>query len=180
MIKTEDVIKIGHFTKPHGIKGEIAFNFTSDIFDRCECAYLICGIDGILVPFFIEEYRFKSDTTALIKFEDVDTEEAAREFAGIEVFYPKEYMDEEELDDEYRWDYFVGFSVVDETYGDLGPIEAVDETTINILLQITRNGEEVLIPAAEELITGIDHDKRILYVQLPEGLVDMDSITDVC
>ena len=58
MIKKDEVFKIGIFNKPHGVKGEISFTFTDDIFDRVECEYLVCLLDGIFVPFFIEEYRF--------------------------------------------------------------------------------------------------------------------------
>ena len=74
MITREELIRIGRFNKPHGVKGELSFTFTDDVFDRTECSYIVCEIDGIFVPFFIEEYRFKSDTTALIKLEDVDNE----------------------------------------------------------------------------------------------------------
>ena len=80
MIKKEDVYKIGVLNKPHGVKGEVAFTFTDDVFDRVDCDYLICLMDGILVPFFIEEFRFKSDSVALGKFEDIDTAEQARRF----------------------------------------------------------------------------------------------------
>ena len=59
MIKKEEVYKIGLFNKPHGIHGELQFTFTDDIFDRVDCDYLICLLDGIFVPFFIEEYRFR-------------------------------------------------------------------------------------------------------------------------
>ena len=61
MIRKEEVYKIGIFNKPHGIHGELSFTFTDDIFDRVEAEYLICLLDGIFVPFFIEEYRFRSD-----------------------------------------------------------------------------------------------------------------------
>ncbi len=54
MIKREDVYKIGLFNKPHGIHGELSFTFTDDIFDRADCDYLICRLDDIFVPFFIE------------------------------------------------------------------------------------------------------------------------------
>lgn len=172
MIKKEDVIRIGQFQKPHGIKGEISMTFSSDIFDRCECEYLVCEVEGILVPFFIEEYRFKNDTTALLKLEGVETDKDAREFTHLEVYYPKEYFDEEELEGDYTWEYFVGFSVVDSEHGNLGEITQVDESTINILLQVMKDGREVLIPAAEEFISGIDHQHKILHVQLPEGLIE--------
>ena len=85
MIKREDVYKIGLFNKPHGIHGELSFTFTDDIFDRADCDYLICRLDDIFVPFFIEEYRFRSDSTALVKLEGVDTAERARMFTNVEV-----------------------------------------------------------------------------------------------
>ena len=52
MIKKEDVFKIGQFAKPHGIKGEIALVTNSDVFDDSDDPYIICEMDGILVPFF--------------------------------------------------------------------------------------------------------------------------------
>ena len=171
MIKREDVYRIGQLAKPHGIKGEVSFNFTDDIFDRTEeCDYLICLMDGILVPFFIEEYRFKSDTVALIKFEGIDTAEQARRFTNIEVYYPTKYAEE---NDELSWSYFVGFQIIDEHEGVLGNIEAVDESTINTLFVINRpNGDELLIPAQETFITDMDHKKRTITMDLPEGMVE--------
>ena len=37
MIKKDEVFKIGVFNKPHGVKGELSFTFTDDIFDRVDC-----------------------------------------------------------------------------------------------------------------------------------------------
>ena len=70
MIERDELIKIGRFNKPHGVKGELSFTFTDDVFDRTDCPYIVCEIDGIFVPFFIEEYRFKSDTTGEKDFEE--------------------------------------------------------------------------------------------------------------
>ena len=88
MIKQEEVYRIGVFNKPHGVRGELQFTFTDDIFDRVEADYLICLMDGILVPFYIEEYRFRSDHAALMKLEGVDTAEQARRFTNVEVYFP--------------------------------------------------------------------------------------------
>ena len=54
MIKKDEIFKIGIFNKPHGVKGEVSFTFTDDIFDRVDCEYLVCLLDGIFVPFFGE------------------------------------------------------------------------------------------------------------------------------
>ncbi|MEE0362596.1 MAG: 16S rRNA processing protein RimM, partial [Prevotella sp.] len=68
MIRQEDVYRIGRIGRPHGVKGEVTFRFDDDVFDRVDSDYLVLSVDGILVPFFIEEYRFKSGEVALVKF----------------------------------------------------------------------------------------------------------------
>jgi 16S rRNA processing protein RimM len=176
MIKKDEVFRIGLFHKPHGVKGELSFSFTDDIFDRVDCPYLICLMDGILVPFFIEEYRFRTDTTALVKLEDVDTAERARQFTNVEVYFPKKYVEEETddpLPDEIpSWDYFEGFRVVDVHHGSLGEIVSVDESTMNVLFVIEHDGHEVLLPAHEEFILKLDRKQRVLTVEVPEGLLE--------
>ena len=88
MIKQDDVYKIGRIGKPHGIKGELTMMVEDDVFDRVEGEYLILLIDGILVPFFIEDYRFRSEQSALVKFCDIDTQARASELTGCDVFFP--------------------------------------------------------------------------------------------
>lgn len=88
MIRQEEVYKIGRLGKAHGVKGEVSFQFDDDVFDRTDADYLILDIDGILVPFFMEEYRFRSDALALVKFCDVDTQERASELTGSNVYFP--------------------------------------------------------------------------------------------
>lgn len=171
MIKKEEVFKIGVINKPHGVKGEVSFSFTDDIFDRVEdCDYLILMMDGILVPFFWEEYRFKSDNVALVKFEGIDTAERARMFTNVEVYFPKKYMDEQ--DEITSWNFFVGFQVNDVRHGALGEIVDVDDATMNVLFVIEKEGEELLLPAHEEFILDLDKKNRVLIVEIPEGLLD--------
>ena len=178
MIKKEEVFKIGIFNKPHGIHGELQFSFTDDIFDRTDCDYLVCMMDGILVPFFIEEYRFRSDTTALVKLEDVDTDEQARHFTNVEVFFPVKFVDEE-LSDDMSWNYFVGFRLVDTDKGNLGEVVDVDTSTLNTLFVVdTPSGDELLIPACEEFVKDIDHKGKKIVLDLPEGLLHMDDLAE--
>lgn len=170
MIKKEEVFKIGVINKPHGVKGEVSFTFTDDIFDRVDGDYLILLMDGILVPFFMEEYRFRSDNVALVKFEDIDTAEQARRFTNVEVYFPKKYMDEQE--DVTSWNFFIGFRVEDIHHGYLGEITHVDDTTINVLFVIEKDGEELLLPAHEEFIVDLDRERRMMKVDVPDGLIE--------
>jgi 16S rRNA processing protein RimM len=172
MIRPEEVFKIGKLIKPHGIKGEIAFEFDNDIFDRTDCPYLVCSIEGILVPFFIREYRFKGKDTALITFEDVTSDQKAKSFSGLDVYFPRKYFEESEEDVEYTLDYFIDFEIVDNNLGTIGTIVDIDDSTINTLFLLrNKNDEEIIIPASDDFITDIDESQKIIYVDLPIGLI---------
>ena len=175
MIREDEVLRIGKFIKPHGIKGEIAFAFDNDIFDRVDCPYLICSIDNILVPFFVKSYRFKGSDTALILLEDIESEIQAKRFNGLSVYFPRKYFDENE-EIELTLNYFIDFIVIDKQLGEIGTITDIDESTINTLFLLKRkeNDNEIIIPASDDFITDIDSEKKILYVDLPSGLVDID------
>ena len=173
MIRQEDVYKIGRLGKPHGVKGEMNFMFTDDVFDRTDSDYLIIEVDGILVPFFIEEYRFRSEETALLKLCDIDTQEQARQFTNCNVFFERSHTpgDEEEL----TWSQIVGFHIVDEnTQKNIGTITAVDDSTENVLFELlTADGREVLLPASDDLIAEVDNAAQTITMTIPEGLLEL-------
>ena len=169
MIKEEEVYKIGKLGKTHGVKGEISVLFDDDVFDRVDADYLVLMIDGILVPFFMEEYRFRSDTTAIVKFCDIDTQERARELTGCDVWFPRALADSD--DDTITWAAIVGFDIIDANSGQpVGRIASVDDTTLNILFCL-EDGR--LIPASEDLITGINKENKQITINIPEGLLDL-------
>jgi 16S rRNA processing protein RimM len=173
MIKAENVYRIGLINKPHGVHGELLFTFDDDIFDRMEADYIICMMDGILVPFFFESYRFRSDSTALIKLEGIDTEQQARRMTNVEVFFPKEHVEELE-DNELTWSFFVGFLIKDVNEGEIGKVIDVDDSTINTLFVVDHNDTEVLIPAQEDFIVDLDRGKKVITMQIPAGLLDLN------
>lgn len=169
MIREEDVYKIGRLGKAHGVKGEVSFMFDDDVFDRTDADYLILEIDGILVPFFIEEYRFRTDTVALMKFEGIDTQDRARALTNCDVFFPRHLADDE--DAPLTWAFLVGFDLVDAHTGKaVGRIGSVDDSTMNILFCLE---DGTLIPASEELITDIDKDNKQITIAIPDGILDL-------
>jgi 16S rRNA processing protein RimM len=170
MIKKEEVYKIGRLGKAHGVKGEVTFQFDDDVFDRVDADYLILDIDGILVPFFLEEYRFRSDTTAIVKFCDIETQDRARELTGCDVYFPISLVPVED-DAPITYAFLVGFSLIETKSGKtIGTIATIDDQTANILFELE---DGTLIPATDDLITYIDKDKRQITMELPEGLLEL-------
>ena len=170
MIREEDVYKIGVIGKTHGVKGELSIHVDDDVFDRVDADYLVLRLDGILVPFFMEEYRFRSEEVVLMKFVGVDTQERARELTGTEVFFPRSVA-ESDGEAEMSMAQIVGFSIVNDADGkEVGRVENIDDSTVNTLFELD-NG--ILIPATDDLVTEIDMEKRIVRMLLPEGLLDL-------
>ncbi len=169
MIKDSDVYKIGRLGKAHGVKGEVSLQFDDDIFDRVDADYLVLDVDGILVPFFIEEYRFRSDSVALVKFEDIDTQQRATELTGCDVYFPRALADDD--DGLPTLAFLVGFTIVDATNGTaIGTIAAIDDQTANLLFEL-EDGR--LIPANDDLIANIDSHRKVITMSLPEGLLTL-------
>ena len=169
MIKQEEVYKIGRLGKAHGVKGEVSFQFDDDIFDRVDADYLVLDIDGILVPFFMEEYRFRNDTVCLVKFCDIDTQQRAQELTGCDVYFPRALA--EEADNDLSLASLVGFTIVSAPDGfPVGIIASIDDTTANILFEL-EDGH--FIPANDDLIVDIDTEHRQIRMNIPEGLLDI-------
>ena len=169
MIKQEEVYKIGRLGKAHGVKGEVSFQFDDDIFDRVDADYLVLDIDGILVPFFMEEYRFRNDSVCLVKFCDIDTQQRAQELTGCDVYFPRALAEEgEEMPSLAS---LVGFGIVDASNGrTIGNIAAIDDTTANLLFEL-EDGR--LIPANDDLIEDIDMQQQKITMNLPEGILTL-------
>lgn len=164
-----DTYKIGTLTRTHGIGGELSMNFTDDVWDRADADYVFLEVDGIQVPFFLEGWRFRSDSVALLKFQDIDSSESALEYVGADVYFPHDLTPEPSEDGEYTWRHFTGWKVVDDIAGEIGEIEHVEDSTANTIFFV---GDK-LIPATEDFIERIDAKERTIYMNLPEGLLDL-------
>ncbi|MDO5665437.1 MAG: ribosome maturation factor RimM [Bacteroidia bacterium] len=172
MITKEEVIKIGKLQKSYGIKGEISFVFDKSAYADIDTEFYFLDIDGIFVPFLLEEITFITDTNARVKFEDIDNETRAAKFANLHVFLLRKQVSENLTDEKLDWDFFIGYTVFDQHLRNLGTIESVDSATINILFIIKKGEEELLIPATEDFIISINDEQQTLHMKLPEGLID--------
>ncbi|MBO5706960.1 MAG: 16S rRNA processing protein RimM [Bacteroidaceae bacterium] len=164
-----ETYKIGTLTRTHGIGGELSMNFTDDVWDRADADYVFLEVDGIQVPFFLEGWRFRSDSVALLKFQDIDSSEDANEYVGADVYFPHSLTPEPDEDDEYTWRHFTGWQVVDAQAGPIGIIDYVEDSTVNTIFCV----DGKLVPANEDFIERIDAKERIVYMTLPEGLLDL-------
>jgi 16S rRNA processing protein RimM len=170
MIRLEEIAPIGIFGKTHGIKGEINLELNID-FDLENTPYIIVDIDGIFVPFFIEDYRYKSDTMALVLFEDINTEEQVRPFFGKKAYVKKDALGEDE-NDEMSINYYVGFTMLTPQRVVIGQIVEIDDSTANVLFVLDN---DALVPVGAVEVLDLDTDNHTMIVEIPEGLLDIDN-----
>ncbi len=170
MIRLEEISPIGVFGKTHGIKGEINLELNVD-FDLENTPYIIVDIDGIFVPFFINDYRYKSDTVALVQFEDINTEERVRPFFGKKAYVKKEVLDDGE-EDELSINYYVGFTMLTPQRTVIGQIVEIDDSTANVLFVLDN---DTLVPVGAIEVLDLDPDRHTMIVEVPEGLLDIEN-----
>ena len=179
MIRNDEVFKIGFISKNHGLRGEVELSFTDDCFDRGTSDYLVLDMDGILVPFFWEEYRFKNNDTAIIKFEDVDDDEQSRRLVGHSVYYPKKHLPEpDDESDNVLSSYkaLTGFSVSNQEGKYIGTIVHVDDSSSNILLTIeNESGDDFMLPFHNDFLLHYDLRERTLQLEIPKGLIELNQ-----
>jgi 16S rRNA processing protein RimM len=167
-----EYIHIGKLAATHGFKGEMVLKHVlgkkSD-FKNVEAIFVEEPRDAYL-PFFHEKSIAKNISETIIKLEGIDTKEAAMKFLQKKVWLQKN--DFENLVSKTAPVNLIGFAVI-ENGKSLGLVEAVIEQRLQVLLQISIDNSEVLIPLHDETLKKIDRKKKEVHVTLPEGLLDI-------
>lgn len=174
MITEKEIIEIGNFNKPHGINGEISATIdVANNLDEFKC--IICEIDGIYVPFFINNVRAKGKGSVLLHIDGIDSEAAAKGFINKPIFALRSDLseDDEPQQDGNFADFFIGFKVVDNEIGEVGVIMDIDDSTDNSLFILSNGERYIYIPITTDFILDIDYDNGILLMDLPLGITEM-------
>jgi 16S rRNA processing protein RimM len=109
---------------------------------------------------------------ALAKFEDLDSIEQVEMLVGSEAYLPLTELPELE-EGQYYFHELIGFDVIDEVMGPIGPVQNVYDLETQDLLGVTHKGKEVLIPIQDGIITKVDKAAKKVFCQLPDGLLEI-------
>lgn len=172
-MKKADCKLLGTLSKPHGYKGHMVLIADSSLpenFEDWESVFV--EIDGLLIPFLFEEINHSHTDSAIIGFQDYENIDLIAELLHCKVYapldkFPKKKRHVFELSD------LEGYLVTDSKYGDIGIVHEILDYNQNILLRILKDKKEILIPAQESIIENIDSRKKIIFINAPEGLIDM-------
>ena len=177
MITRDELIAIGHYNKPHGVSGEISATIDVDVEVLQGLSCLVSDIDGIFVPFFVDACRPKASETVLLTIDGIGNEQEAARLVNRDIFALKrDYRTESENEeaDCYPLDFFIGFELRDSDNTVVGEIIDVDEQTENAVFIVKRDDSEVMVPANDDLIVEFDLDNKLMVMDLPQGLLDLN------
>jgi len=172
-MQQQDCYYLGLIAKLHGFKGEVSlFLDVTDPSAYVGLDALYLDMNGQLTPFFIEGFKLKNKGFAAVKFEGIETEEAAKRLLKKKAYLPLEILPE--LDQSSFYDHeIIGYQVFDVDKGAIGVVQDVIDMTANPLLQIDFNGTEILVPIFDGLIQKVERKKKELHIKAPEGLIDL-------
>lgn len=168
----QEQMYVGYISRTRGLKGELQIYFEIDNPEEIDWPHLFLEIDNRRVPFLVEKINIQKNNTAFVFLEDVNDIHKAEEYLRKKVYVAENQIPERDEDD-FRWDDFLGFTVVDEHYATLGEITSIEELPQQQMVTVNMDGKELLFPFSEDWLHEIDTEKKKLFVSLPDGLVEL-------
>lgn len=164
--------EMGIITRPSGFKGEVSVKIDADNpVEYTELESVFVELPQGLVPFFVDNIIINPKGKARIKFNGVDSEEAALSLKGCSLLLPDDLLPEMDQNGFYFHE-ITGFKVIDTEDGDIGTLNQVLEGKAQDIFQVMQGKKEILIPVVDEIIVNVDRSKKELLLNVPEGLID--------
>jgi 16S rRNA processing protein RimM len=163
-----NMIKIGEVVNAVGLRGELKIYPYSENKERFETLKKVYFNDAQVI---IENVRYK-DNLVILKIQGVDDRTSAEACKGIEVFMNDQDLEVLPVGTYYIKD-ILGFLVEDSSYGMIGTLKDVrDNGAQNLFIIETNKGGELLVPAVEQFFIGVDLDRKVVLVELIEGMYE--------
>jgi len=164
--------KAGKLVAVHGLKGELVLKHElgkkSSLKD-VKAVFIEDKKDSFL-PWFVESTKIKSENEIYIKLEGLETRETASKLTPKEVWLTED--DFKRLSAKSAPANLLGYTIINNKER-LSEILEVIEQPHQLLCRMELNEKEVLIPLNESFLKKIDHRKKEVIVELPEGLLDI-------
>ena len=167
----ENLKEIGHFSRLHGYSGKLVISFIkekSSILNKETTIWV--EVSGIISPFRIQEIKELNKNKLVVSLLNVNKDKA-EELKNKSVFVNPKDVDLGEL--KFDKNNIIGYDLFSQTEENLGKVSAVIKIKNNNLIQLYINGKEVLLPYNEKNILVLDHSKKQMKLDIPDGLIEL-------
>lgn len=179
-MKVSDCFYLGYISKIFGYKGGVSAFLDVDNpqkYFKMESVFIQMG--NQLVPFFIDSVSPRPNGREInIQFQGVDSEDKALQLVGNELYLPAEHLTPL-TGNSFYFHEIIGYNVIDNVAGPVGTVLQVLDLPGNPLLQIQHGSKEILIPIRDEFIEKLDRANQVIFINAPEGLIDLYTSSDL-
>jgi 16S rRNA processing protein RimM len=171
-MRLDECFELGYIIRPNGTKGAVKALLDVDqpeYYKNLESVFVLQNEQ--LIPFFLESIQARGQK-AVIKFEDIDSIEAAESLKGSSLHLPLQFLPPLDEGQFYYHD-IISYTVVDKNEGALGKVVRVMTASHHDFLAMEYKSREVLIPITDEIVIGADHPNEVVNVVLHEGLLEI-------
>lgn len=169
----EELVAVARSVKTRGLRGEVVAELLTDFPERFEGLerLIAVGADGGRRVLELEEHWFHQGRVVL-KFAGYDSVEEASALVNLEFTVPESERVELEEDEFYDWE--LEGCLVETVEGErLGPVRAIMRTGgVEMLVVDNGEGRDYLIPMAEDICVEISVERKLIRVDVPEGLLE--------
>jgi 16S rRNA processing protein RimM len=172
-MEREGYFYLGKIVKAHGLKGGFQVMLeASNPDDYLDLESIFVEHKQRLIPFFIEDFSLQGKNKGLLKLEDIDTIEQAQNYSACAIYIKEEEVSENDHDEAAFFE-VIGYTIIDENLGPLGPVSDYYEKVGQDLIAFEYKGHEILIPVNEHIVLDIDAATQTVKTSIPEGLIDI-------
>jgi 16S rRNA processing protein RimM len=167
-----EYFKAGKLVAVHGLKGELILKHElgkKTSLKNLKTVFIETSKDSFF-PWFIEYTKIKSENEIYLKLESVDTREAAARISQKNIWLAED--DFKKFAAKTAPASLLGYTVFNNNEK-LSKILEVIEQPQQLLCRIEFKNKEVLIPIHESFLKKIDRKKKEVFVELPEGLLEI-------
>ncbi len=168
-MNTAAYIELGIIQRRKGLRGSVVVRLNHDVPHLDSLSTLFIQINHTLVPYCIEQLSCQ-DRKAIIKLQGIDDPDAAHALQGCSILVPSGELPQLAPQSTYL-DRLIGYHVMDVREGSLGAVQAVYAPSQQKLLVIDYQGQELLVPYHEAIVTHVDHGQQTIVVRLPNGFI---------
>lgn len=109
---------------------------------------------------------------ALLTFMEISSRDEAKALTGSELYIESSRFPKLE-DGVYYWFELIGSKVYTSDDRYIGRLEAIIETGANDVYVVKKKNKEILIPALKSVVRSIDIERKVMRVELPEGVEEI-------
>jgi 16S rRNA processing protein RimM len=174
-MKWDDMAVVGRIARPHGIRGQVIVDAETDFPDQRfrPGAELFVDRRGAVESLTLTTVRFHQGRP-IVGIAGVARIEEAQTLAGLELRVPAELLVRLPAGMFYRHD-LVGCRVETAAGEPVGVVKSVEGTFEASRLVVAADQDEILIPLASEICTGIDADAKSIVIDPPDGLLTLNA-----